>query len=69
MFKKSKNLSFDDKLFKYYVYYPSVVKENMPVLFYLHGIGERGENLEDILNDYPKLTEAEKDKIREKINK
>ena len=48
MFKKSKNLSFDDKLFKYYVYYPRVVKENMPVLFYLHGIGERGENLEDI---------------------
>ena len=30
---------------------------------------DEGENLEDILNDYPKLTEAEKDKIREKINK
>ena len=30
---------------------------------------DEGENLEDILNDYPKLTEAGKDKIREKINK
>lgn len=29
---------------------------------------DEGENLEDILNDYPKLTEVEKDKIREKIN-
>ena len=27
-----------------------------------------GEELEDILNDYPKLTEDEKNKIREKVN-
>ena len=44
---------------------------NAMLKIYVRVIGKRmdeGENLEDILNDYSKLTESEKDKIREKIN-
>lgn len=32
----------------YLLYLPKNVEENMPVLLYLHGIGERGINLEDV---------------------
>lgn len=48
MLKKSRRISFNKKIFNYYIYYPSIVKENMPVLVFLHGIGERGNNLADI---------------------
>lgn len=48
MLKKSRRISFNKKIFNYYIYYPSIVKENMPVLVFLHGIGERGNNLTDI---------------------
>lgn len=44
---------------------------NAMLKIYIRVIGKRmdeGENLEDILSDYPKLTELEKGKIREKIN-
>lgn len=48
MLKKSRRISFNKKIFNYYIYYPSIVKENMPVLVFLHGIGEWGNNLTDI---------------------
>ena len=48
MLKQSQEIKFNEKMFKYYVYYPNVVKKNMPVLVFLHGIGERGNNLVDI---------------------
>lgn len=32
----------------YIIYFPENVKENMPLLLFLHGIGERGEKIEDI---------------------
>lgn len=32
----------------YIVYYPSKASTNLPVLLYLHGIGERGKNIEDV---------------------
>ncbi len=48
MLKKSRRISFNKEIFNYYIYYPSIVKENMPVLVFLHGIGERGNNLTDI---------------------
>ena len=31
----------------YIIYFPENVKENMPLLLFLHGIGERGEKVED----------------------
>ena len=48
MLKESKKIRSNNALFKYYVYYPSTLKKNMPVLVYLHGIGERGNKLNDI---------------------
>ena len=48
MLKQSQEINFNEKMFKYYVYYPNVVKKNMPVLVFLHGIGERGNILADI---------------------
>ena len=32
----------------YIVYLPEKTNENMPLLLFLHGIGERGENIENI---------------------
>lgn len=32
----------------YIVYFPKNIKENMPLLLFLHGIGERGTKIEDI---------------------
>lgn len=32
----------------YIVYLPEKIDENMPLLLFLHGIGERGENIENI---------------------
>ena len=48
MLKESKKITSNNTFFKYYVYYPIIIKENMPVLVYLHGIGERGNKLIDI---------------------
>ena len=48
MLKESRKIKSENSLFRYFVYYPSDVKKNMPVLLYLHGIGERGNHLEDI---------------------
>ena len=48
MLKESKKIRSNNSLFKYYIYYPSTVGENMPVLVYLHGIGERGNKLSDV---------------------
>lgn len=48
MLKESQKVNINNSLFKYYVYYPMAVKKNMPVLIYLHGIGERGNNLANI---------------------
>lgn len=46
MLKQNKEIK--ETSFKYYVYYPENLKENMPVILFLHGIGERGDNLENI---------------------
>ena len=46
MLKQNKEIK--ESSFKYYVYYPEDLKENMPVILFLHGIGERGDNLENI---------------------
>ena len=48
MLKESRKIRSNNSLFKYYIYYPNTIKENMPVLVYLHGIGERGNKLDDI---------------------
>ena len=48
MLKESRKIRSNSSMFKYYVYYPRIIKENMPVLVYLHGIGERGNHLDDI---------------------
>ena len=48
MLKESRKIKSNNNLFKYYIYYPRTIKENMPVLVYLHGIGERGNKLYDI---------------------
>ena len=48
MLKESRKIKSENSLFRYFVYYPSDVKKNMPVLLYLHGIGERENHLEDI---------------------
>lgn len=48
MLKESRKIRSNNSMFKYYVYYPRIIKENMPVLVYLHGIGERGNHLDDI---------------------
>lgn len=48
MLKKSRKIRSNNGLFQYYIYYPSDIRENMPVLVYLHGIGERGTTLNDI---------------------
>lgn len=39
-----------NQYFKYYVNYPKEKKEKYPVLLFLHGAGERGENHEEFLN-------------------
>ena len=48
MLKESRKIRSNNSLFKYYIYYPNTIKKNMPVLVYLHGIGERGNKLDDI---------------------
>ena len=48
MLKQSQKIISNKKAFKYYIYYPSNIQKNTPVLVFLHGIGERGDNLTDI---------------------
>lgn len=49
MNKELKELDINQfNTFKYYVYTPDNITENMPVLLFLHGIGERGTNIYDI---------------------
>ena len=48
MLKQKRKIISNKKTFKYYIYYPNIIKKNMPVLVFLHGIGERGNNLSDI---------------------
>lgn len=48
MLKQSQKIISNKKAFKYYIYYPSNTQKNMSVLVFLHGIGERGDNLTDI---------------------
>ncbi len=48
MNKESKSIIVDDKKFTYYVYSPEEYSKNLPVILFLHGVGERGDNLEDI---------------------
>ena len=49
MNKELKELDINQfNTFKYYVYTPNNITENMPVLLFLHGIGERGTNICDI---------------------
>ena len=48
MLKEKRMIQSNNECFKYYVYYPNDSKKNMPVLVFLHGIGERGNNLSDI---------------------
>lgn len=48
MLKQSQKIISNKKAFKYYIYYPSNIQKNMPVLVFLHGIGELGANLTDI---------------------
>lgn len=38
---------FDNDI-NYIVYYPKEKKDNLPLLLFLHGIGERGKNISDI---------------------
>ena len=48
MLKRRQKICTNKKSLGYYVYFPKDVKENMPVLVYLHGIGERGDNLDNV---------------------
>ena len=49
MNKQLKELDINQSnTFKYYIYTPENVTKNMPVLLFLHGIGERGNNISDI---------------------
>ena len=42
-----KGYKFDNDI-NYIVYYPKEKKDNLPLLLFLHGIGERGKNVFDI---------------------
>lgn len=49
MNKIEKKIKIDSNTeLNYYVYIPNNFKKNMPVLLFLHGIGERGTNIKDI---------------------
>ena len=48
MKKESKKINEFNEEFKYYVYTPNEVSEELPAIVFLHGIGERGTNLNDI---------------------
>ena len=48
MLKQKRKIMSNKKAFKYYIYTPKNQTQNLPVLLFLHGIGERGNNLSDI---------------------
>ena len=48
MLKQKRKIMSNKKTFKYYLYTPKKQNQNLPVLLFLHGIGERGNNLSDI---------------------
>lgn len=51
MQKESKVIKIDkNNYLNYYLYKPDKFKENLPVILFLHGIGERGTNISDIEN-------------------
>lgn len=46
MLKEKKQIKTKESEFNYIVYTPNKIVKNMPVLLFLHGIGERGDKLE-----------------------
>lgn len=49
MQKESKVIKIDkNNYLNYYLYKPDKFKKNLPVILFLHGIGERGTNISDI---------------------
>ena len=48
MNKESKSIIVNDKDFNYYVYSPEEYTKNLPAILFLHGVGERGNNLAGI---------------------
>lgn len=48
MQKQIGSIRSNNLIFKYFIYYPSYVSKNMPVLVFLHGIGERGNEISQI---------------------
>lgn len=48
MLKQKRKIMSNKKAFKYYIYTPKNQTQNLPALLFLHGIGERGNNLSDI---------------------
>ena len=48
MKKDKKETKTDSGRFKYFIYYPEEKENNLPLILFLHGMGERGDNLEDI---------------------
>ena len=48
MLKKYCKLQSDCGNINYIVYFPEDRKKNMPLLLFLHGIGERGDNIQNV---------------------
>ena len=48
MQRKERFIKTDDGKFNYIVYTSDKIIDKMPVLLFLHGIGERGDNIKDI---------------------
>jgi len=48
MKKEKRMIPTENNDFNYFVYTPNNVIDNMPVLLFLHGIGERGDKIENI---------------------
>lgn len=46
-----KYININNQKFNYILYIPDNLKENMPLLLFMHGIGERGDNL-NLLEKY-----------------
>ena len=48
MQREERFIKTDASKFHYIVYTPDKINDKMPVLLFLHGIGERGDNIKDI---------------------
>ena len=48
MQREERFIKTDAGKFNYIVYTPDKIIDKMPVLLFLHGIGERGDNIKDI---------------------